>query len=470
MGSESLELRVEGLGLRVEGLGLRVEGLGLRVKRFAVGFLLGAMCLVQGVRAEGPATRLDVDSQPQGVAVFVDGRDRGTTPISIFDLTPGRHHLRCRLSGYEERDRFFTLEEGRPLSRNVVMEPVKGLLLVKSEPSGCNIAVDGVSVGVTPRLITTLDAKDVHQVTLRKAGYRPSTFEVRFSGRTPIVRNETMILDSGVIDIMSEPAGVEVTVNGIVRGKTPLKVADVPKGRATVRFRLEGFAEELRELSMNAGDRQTLSIAMKGLPGTLSLTSLPPGARFYVNGDAVGKSPVVLHDLAPGDYDVRAELEGYGPLARKVSLTNGASAREEFRLSNVMGRLEVRTSPPGAQVLIDGKAVGVTRSDDPNAEFSDVLAVENLMEGDHVLLVRREGYAESVRHPKIRTEKTSQANVRLRRVLTPDVRVTTDQGRFDGVLIANERDYVTVEVKLGVQRSFPRSEIRKIEVLGADRR
>jgi len=420
--------------------------------------------------ADGPSTRLDVDSQPQGVSVVVDGKDRGVTPTALFDLTPGRHHLRCRLAGYEDYDSFFMLENGRPLSRNVTMETEKGLLLVKSEPAGCNISVDGISVGTTPRLITTLDAKDAHKVTLRKAGYRPSTFEVRFSGRTPIVRNETMVLDSGVIDIITEPAGAEVTVNGIVRGKSPLKVTDVPKGRATVRFRLDGFAEEVRELSMNAGDSQTLSLALKGLPGTLSLTSLPPGARFYVNGSFAGKSPVIMPNLNPGDYEVRAELEGYGMLNRTVRIANGVSAREEFRLSNIMGRLEVRTSPVGAQVTVDGKVVGTTRSKDPNAEFSDVLAVENLMEGEHVLTVRCDGYAESVRHPKIQTEKTSQANVRLKRVLVPDVRITTDTGTYEGVLISNAPDYVTVEVKLGVQRSFPRGEIRKMTLLSGGKK
>jgi len=444
----------------------------MRSLKFRVESLkLGILCLLSVASslltafADGPMTRLDVDSQPQGVAVIVDGKDRGVTPLSIFDLKPGRHHLRCRLAGYEERDRFFVLEEGRPLSRNVVMEPTKGLLLVKSEPAGCNISVDNVSVGMTPRLITTLDAKDTHKVELRKAGYRTSTFEVRFSGRTPVMRTETMVLDSGVIDIITEPAGVEVTVNGIIRGKSPVQVTDVPKGRATVRLRQDGFAEEMRELSMNAGDRQTLSVVMRGLPGTLSLTSLPPGARFYVNGNPVGKSPVVMPNLMPGEYDVRAEAEGYGTMSRKVTLANGASAREEFRLSNIMGRLEVRTSPPGAQVLVDGKSAGITKSSDPDAEFSDVLAVENLMEGDHVLTVRCDGYAETTRHPKIQKEKTSKWNVRLKRVLTPDVRIMTDTGTYEGVLVNNAPDYLTIEVKLGVQRSFPRSEIRKIEFL-----
>ena len=139
----------------------------------------------------------------------------------------------------------------------------------RTDPPGCAIAIDGVAAGTTPRLFTYLDAKETYKVKLTKAGYLPQELVVKFNGREPLVRDETMVLDSGAISIISDPAGAEVTVNGIVRGVTPLEVKDVPKGRAAVKFRLEGFAEEGRELAMRPGDRQTLSIVLSPLPGSL---------------------------------------------------------------------------------------------------------------------------------------------------------------------------------------------------------
>ena len=61
---------------------------------------------------EQPAVRprVTVSSQPSGATVSVDGMDRGVTPLVIYDLGPGRHHLRYRLAGYEDRDRFFTMD------------------------------------------------------------------------------------------------------------------------------------------------------------------------------------------------------------------------------------------------------------------------------------------------------------------------------------------------------------------------
>jgi len=270
------------------------------------------------------------------------------------------------------------------------------------------------------------------------------------------------VLASGSIDISSDPAGAEVTVNGVDRGKTPLKVTEVPRGRAMVKFRLAGFAEEVRELAVNSGDELTLPVALKALPGTLHLVSVPEGARFYVNDKAVGKGPVAIPDLVPGDYLVRAELEGFGTSSRTVTLKNGESASEEFKLSNVMGRIELKSNPVGVQVLLDGRPVGVTKAADPKAETSDVFTIENVLEGEHTVTLRKDGYVEVVRHPKVKSEKTAQATIHLRRIFKPDTEIVTSRGNYRGVLVSMTPEYVILEVSLGITQSFARDEIRKM--------
>ena len=427
-----------------------------------------AIATLAAFAEKGPHTRVDLISQPEGATIIVDGDSRGVAPTTIFDLKPGRHLVKFRLAGYADADRYITVEAGRPVQLSETLTAEKGILLLKSTPDNCEITIDGFAVGMTPRLITNLDAKDVHKLTLSKAGYRSATFDVRFKGRTPLVRNETLILDSGIMHIVTEPAGAEVTLNGIVRGKTPVTVSDVPKGRATLKLVLPGFKEEvISDIMINAGDKQTISRIMEGLPGTLSLSSVPSGARFYVNDEFRGVGPLTLPSLKPGDYMVRAELDGYGMQTRLVTVRNGAMPREEFRLSNVMGRLEVRTDPPGAQVFFDGRQVGTTHGD-PDEEFSNVMFIENIQEGEHTLVVRKEGYAEQTRHPKIRSLKTSHAKVRLKRIFKPDIEIVTDTGSHKGILVKNTPEYIIVEVKLGVQRSFPRADIRSVRFLDGD--
>ena len=430
--------------------------------------IAAVMLAASSFAADSVQTRVNITSQPSGATVIIDGMDRGTTPVTLFDLAPGRHHLKYRLAGYVERDRFFNTQDaqGTYLEKNEVLEEERGLLLLKTDPEGCDIQIDGVSVGRTPRLITHLPVKGTYSVRLRKAGYQDQTISVKFEGRKPLVREEKLVLASGTIDISSEPAGAEVTVNGIVKGVTPLRVTEIPRGRATVRFRLDGFAEEVRELAINAGDVQALPIVLKGLPGTLHLISVPDGARFYVNNEARGKGPLALPGLKPGEYNVRAELAGYGTMTKTITLDNGQSVREEFRLSNVMGRLEVRTSPVGAQVFLDGKSYGVTKSKDPEAEFSDILAIENVMEGEHTLVMKMDGYADKTCHPKIKSEQTAKYHhQRLSRIFTPDVEIVTARGNYQGVLINRTGDRVEIETKPGISQSFARDEIRDIKFL-----
>lgn len=432
-------------------------------------FVIATVLSSLSVLAEGEQVRVTLTSQPAGATVIVDGMDRGTTPLTLFDIAPGRHQVKFRLAGYIERVRYIDTAESPFVEKNEVMVEEKGLLLLKSEPAGANIFIDGMSAGITPKLITNLAVKDTYSVKLRKAGYQEQSLVVKFEGRKPLVREETLVLASGKINLMSEPSGAEVSVNGIVRGKTPITVSDVPRGRAVVKFSLEGFSEEVRELAINAGDVQTLPVVMKGLPGTLHLTSVPNTARFYINDESRGRAPLVVSGLKPGEYTVRAELEGYGTMTKTVVISNGSSAREEFRLSNVMGRLEVRTDPPGAQVMIDGRPVGITKSNDPNATVSDALPIENLMEGEHVLVIRRDGFNEVTRHPKIQQSKTTTANVRLKRIFIPDVEIVTSRGSYRGVLVSKTADSVTLEVSLGIMRSFPVDEIRKMTFLNSEK-
>ena len=83
-----------------------------------------------------------------------------------------------------------------------------------------------------------------------------------------------------------------------------------------------------------------------------------------------------------------------------------------------------------------------------------------------MLIVRKDGYEESSRKPKIRSTKTSQANVRLKRVFVPDIELETVHGTVRGVLVENQADCVKVEVSLGITRTIPRNEIRKYTPIG----
>lgn len=434
--------------------------------RNAVCLALCALCLAATAVERARPVRVSFESLPEGATVVVDGERRGVTPITLYDVEPGLRHVRFELRNYESRDEFLSLAEGSSASCHAELRPELGLLLVTSEPSEATIMLNGLSLGQTPRLITDLETKDVHRLLLKKPGYQDRKVEVRFAGRTPLVRHEKLLLDSGVVEVQSDPAGAQVMVNGIARGVTPCVVGDIPKGRATFTLQKEGYQPVVRELALNAGDSQKLVLKLEGLPGTMRLASVPEGARFYVNGAAEGKGPVTLVNLSPGTYSVRCELEGYASETRTVTLGNGATASEEFRLANIMGAIEVRTSPVGATIELDGHVVGVTKSSDPDAVKSDYLIIPNLREGEHTLIVRKEGFAEVVRHPVVSPKQTLRVNVpAMKRVFIPNFWVETSTGVHRGVLVDSTPAGVRLETSPGVVSLFLHESIIRSDLI-----
>lgn len=429
--------------------------------------LLLSFCVLAAPQRK--ATRVDFTSSPDGALVVIDGDMRGTTPLTVYDLQPGPHHIRFSLRDYETHTDIFALEEGIPyIVKHAELSPVKGLLLLTSDPSECAISLDGISYGQTPRLVTDLDAKGTYRFLLQKPGYQPRTVEVKFNGRTPLAKHEQLILDSGILRVGTEPGGASVIVNGIERGKTPMEIKDVPKGRVSISLSLAGYKTEVRELNLNAGESQELSVQLEELPSTLVLTSVPEGARFYVNGEAHGKGPVTLSNLKRGKYKVIAKLDGHADVERDIEVGLAQRVSQEFTMENIRGKLEIRTIPAGAQVILDGHPAGVTKGNEESTAPSEIFLVPDLLSGEHSIVIKKDGFADVVRHPVIETGKTAQVNVRLKRVFKPNVEVVTSSGTYRGVFVDNNAEAITIEISMGITRSFPAEDVKNVNFLDAE--
>jgi len=342
-------------------------------------------------------------------------------------------------------------------------DAVKGLLLVQSEPAGAEIVCNGLSYGVTPRLITSLDASGVYRMKLVKTGYQPRDFEVRFKGRAPLVKSEKLVSDSGRVTVKCDPAGAEVMINGVNRGKTPLVADEIPRGRALIVVFKEGYESERRELAIAPGDDRKLEVTLEPVKARLRLTAIPEKARFYVDDTAEGAGKTEVK-LKPGEHAVRCELEGYGTETRVVVAGPGEELAEEFRLECVMGALDVKTLPAGAHVVLDGRDVGVTEATG-GPDSVGMLAIPELLAGEHTVVIKLDGFAEVTRHPVITNQLTGTVSVKLKRVFSPDVEIVTETETYRGVLIKQDSEGFLVETKPGITRVFRRSDIKKIDFI-----
>ncbi len=432
----------------------------MRLTLFAGAFMAA---LFAGAADQEIPARLDVTAEPEGARVYVDGKLHGPAPCSVFGLEPGRHLLHLEAPSCVPQDAFVQIAAGQFVQKTFQLAEEKGLILIKTEPAGADVKCNGVSLGVTPLLVTSLASGRPYSLELSLNGYQTKKIDVRTDGRRPLVREETLSLDSGIVECTSEPDGATVLVNGVERGTTPLELTNVPKGLATIVFRLPGYVEETRELRLQPGERQTLSLRLKGKAARLKIVSTPEYARVFIDDDFQGKTPLELSTVRPGEHSIRVEMDGYAPLMRTVQVDNAGESTEEFTLESTLGRLEIITTPPGARILLDGHGAGTTESQGGDATKSKLLAIENVEVGSHTVLVRCNGYQDRAFKINVTSRETTQLYANLKRIFMPDTKVDTVHGEVQGVIVGQDPlGNVTLETSPGVQRLIPAADIRKV--------
>ncbi len=105
---------------------------------------------------ESRETRLAINSTPQGAAVYIDGDYKGDTPLQVT-VNPGRVRIKLVKENYIVWEQVVRLDKGAllPIMAQLVfnaptINPAITRLIVKSQPSGAAVHINGLYRGLTP--------------------------------------------------------------------------------------------------------------------------------------------------------------------------------------------------------------------------------------------------------------------------------------------------------------------------------
>jgi hypothetical protein len=394
---------------------------------WVIGVLMAAT-LGGGAPPAGPEqAQLRVATIPDGAMVSCDGILYEAAPLTIGRLAPGEHLVAVEKPGFAGVRRTVSLGAGQKAAVEIKLEPVLGLVLVRSVPDGTTIKIDGVDRGKTPLLLTDIPVGR-HRVAASCAGFVPKDVELTVEGRTPQALDINLASDSAKLTIVSTPAGATVVVNGLSKGVTPCEIERLPAGENDVSVTLAGYVSFQQKVKLQAGEEQKIETILAPEPASLSIISTPAGARVFIDDKLVGQAPVAQDTLAPGTHAVRAELAGYEPQQRSVELQNRERRVEEFQLVRNAGTLDVMTDQPETKVAVDGSVKGtiLASGDRP----SEPLKIE-LPVGNHVLSLSKKGYSTVERTVAIKKGETLTVREVMKRKFVPDTSVRTRAGAVE---------------------------------------
>lgn len=207
---------------------------------------------------------LKVTTDPDGASVFVNGEERGVTPLDVGALALGSYQIRIARSGFEDEELQADLTPDSPLATlDVALRPVPkaeppkpqpAYLRIRSEPAGAQVAIDGKDVGTTP-----LDRARVEPgsrvVRLVQEGYLPWEDSVRArSGRTEavdaVLTPRAPAADSARVPEPARPEPPPVVEGSLVERGEPgvvnpvcVRCPPVPYPDAAKSARLQGVVE-----------------------------------------------------------------------------------------------------------------------------------------------------------------------------------------------------------------------------------
>ncbi len=241
-------------------------------------------------------------------------------------------------------------------------DPVGGAVLAqrgcdKGDPAGCALLSYLYQVGWG----VTADGTRAADFARKGRGAREPVFAA-----PPVPRSLPATLD-----LSSEPAGLVVSVDKMVVGRTPVSVV-VPAGQRLVEAVAEGLGPVAVTVKVEAKKQTPVRLTW---PGSLRIEASVAGATASLDDQAALKLPWT-GVVAAGPHSLRVEAPGHEGVTRQVTLKSGAEHVERVTLVAQASSLQVDSTPPGAAVKLDDVVVGVTPWTGPITPGAHTLVLE----------------------------------------------------------------------------------------------
>jgi len=326
-------------------------------------------------------------------------QDSRTPPVSPEQPRASTPHRRHRIRLWIVLAAVVVIGAGAVL---LYLQGREASLNIRSFPSGASAFIDGAEVGTTPLVLQRV-APGTHTIELRLSGWQTWTgTATAVKGTTAqIIANMTHAAYSLVVT--STPSGATVTVDGTVKGVTPLTLTGLKPRNYDLVVSLNGYAPITRSVDLSDDTQTTQDFSLVQAFGKLSIISDPSGAQVVIGGTVYGMTPLKIDSFPVGTYTLTLKLDGNSDVVDTITVTDGAVLSKQYKFVSLVGGLSISTDPTGASITIDGQP---TNQVAPST-------ITGLKQGTHEVLLELQGYLPWSGEVTISQGQTSRLSIAL---------------------------------------------------------
>lgn len=224
-------------------------------------------------------------------------------------------------------------------------------------------------------------------------------------------------------------------------------VIPVPAGRYELVISAPGFDDYKADIDVEAGEVQQVDAEMKLITGFLTVADSggAENAWIYVDEQRVGKVPAYRIQVGEGKHSVRFEKDGY--MSELPEYEVNITGRQEQYLPVSMRtyvHAQVKSTPSGAEILLDGKRVGFT----PQRI--------SLTEGKHTLSLKKINHMDYSKSIVVNPKENKDYDIDVVLEASHPLRISSDASGFEvvvkrknTVLVSGVRTPADIELPYG---------------------
>jgi len=252
-------------------------------------------------------------------------------------------------------------------------------------PPTAKMELDGMPVPASSTLPVTVGE---HTITADQIGYRKVQQAFTAEAGSTVTVTLTLERVSSVLNILTTPADVDVTIDGVKRGKTaagpppptfaeaiarakvtPAQVSavmvipDVSAGSHVIEFTRDCYVKAETRVPIDKPDDYTVGpIPLEHAVASLTVRASDPRAQVVIDGQTRGAAPFSTTELCEGEHTVELRAQS-GRFFKRVQARTGDKLTIDGQLKPAFAVLSATGQPPGGTDL----RIAVERLFDPSS-------------------------------------------------------------------------------------------------------